>query len=83
MKVSFGVLNHSVAQHMWIDLVSSTMLYPYYAGNGDKDVLSLDYYEKRLTRIELYQKLNDARDEFANGAKGTEARAFRKSMMKA
>ena len=51
-------------------------------GIGDMVVMSLDYYEKQLARIELYQKLNEARDEINNGAKGTDARTFIKGLMK-
>lgn len=39
-----GGLEYSVAQHMWIDVLSSTLLYLFYAGNGDNDVtLSLNF----------------------------------------
>jgi prevent-host-death family protein len=51
-------------------------------GIGDMVVMSLDYYEKQLARIELYQKLNEARDEINNGAKGIDARTFIKGLMK-
>ena len=50
-------------------------------GIGDMVVMSLDYYEKQLARIELYQKLNEARDEIRNGAKGTDARTFIQGLM--
>ena len=50
-------------------------------GIGDMVVMSLDYYEKQLARIELYQKLNQARDEIRNGAKGKDARTFIKDLM--
>jgi prevent-host-death family protein len=50
-------------------------------GVGDMVVMSLDYYEKQLARIELYQKLNEARDEIRNGAKGKDARTFIKGLM--
>jgi prevent-host-death family protein len=50
-------------------------------GIGDMVVMSLEYYEKQLARIELYQKLNEARDEIRNGAKGTDARTFIKGLM--
>jgi prevent-host-death family protein len=50
-------------------------------GIGDMVVMSLDYYEKQLARIELYQKLNEARDEINNGVKGKDARAFIKGLM--
>jgi prevent-host-death family protein len=50
-------------------------------GIGDMVVMSLDYYEKQLARIELYQKLNEARDEIRNGAKGKDARTFIQGLM--
>ncbi len=50
-------------------------------GIGDMVVMSLDYYEKQLARIELYQKLNEARDEIRNGAKGKDARSFIQGLM--
>jgi len=50
-------------------------------GVGDMVVMSLEYYEKQLAKIELYQKLNEARDEINNGAQGTDARNFLKSLM--
>jgi prevent-host-death family protein len=50
-------------------------------GIGDMVVMSLDYYEKQLARVELYQKLNEARDEIRNGAKGKDARTFIKGLM--
>ena len=50
-------------------------------GIGDMVVMSLDYYEKQLARIELYQKLNEARDEIRNGAKGKDARLFIQGLM--
>jgi prevent-host-death family protein len=51
-------------------------------GIGDMVVMSLDYYEKQLARIELYQKLNEARNEINNGAKGEDARSFIKGLIK-
>jgi len=50
-------------------------------GLGDMVVMSLDYYEKQLARIELYQKLNEAREEILNGAKGKDARTFVRELM--
>lgn len=50
-------------------------------GVGDMVVMSIDYYEKQIARIELYQKLNEARDEISNGAKGKDARTFIKGLM--
>jgi prevent-host-death family protein len=43
-------------------------------GKGDMVVMSLEYYEQQLARIELYQKLNEAREEIRNGATGKDAR---------
>ena len=51
-------------------------------GIGDMVVMSIDYYEKQLAKMELYQKLNDARDEIRNGAKGKDARKTLKELMK-
>jgi len=42
-------------------------------GIGDLVVMSLDYYDQQLARLELYQKLNAARDEIKQGAKGKNA----------
>ncbi len=50
-------------------------------GIGDMVVMSLDYYEKQLARIELYQKLNEAREEILNGAKGKDARTLVRELM--
>jgi prevent-host-death family protein len=50
-------------------------------GIGDMVVMSLEYYEKQLARIELYQKLNEARDEIRNGAIGKDAREVLKGLM--
>jgi len=50
-------------------------------GLGDMVVMSLDYYEKQLAQIELYQKLNEAREEILNGAKGKDARTFVRELM--
>ncbi|MDP3443936.1 MAG: type II toxin-antitoxin system Phd/YefM family antitoxin [Ignavibacteria bacterium] len=44
-------------------------------GVGDMVVMSLEYYERQLAKIELYQKLDDARSEIAHGAKGKNAKA--------
>ena len=43
--------------------------------------MSLEYYEKQLARIELYQKLNEAREEIRNGATGKDAREVLKGLM--
>ena len=50
-------------------------------GIGDMVVMSIDYYEKQLAKMELYQKLNDARNEIRNGAKGKDARQTIKELM--
>ena len=50
-------------------------------GIGDMVVMSIDYYEKQFAKMELYQKLNDARDEIRNGAKGKDARETLKELM--
>jgi len=50
-------------------------------GIGDMVVMSLDYYEKQFARIELYRKLNEARDDINNGAKGKDARSVIKDLM--
>ena len=49
-------------------------------GVGDMVVMSLEYYEKQLARIELYQKLNEARIEIENGAIGRDARKVIKGL---
>lgn len=51
-------------------------------GIGDMVVMSLEHYEKQMARIELYQKLNEARDEIHNGAIGKDARKTIKALMK-
>ncbi len=50
-------------------------------GIGDMVVMSLQYYEKQLARIELYQKLNQARDEIRNGSIGKDAREVLNGLM--
>lgn len=50
-------------------------------GIGDMVVMSLEYYEKQFARIELYQKLNEARAEIENGAPGKDARKIVKGLM--
>ena len=42
-------------------------------GIGDLVVMSLEYYDQQLAKLELYQKLNEARDEIKRGAKGKNA----------
>lgn len=50
-------------------------------GVGDMVVMSLEHYEKQLARIDLYQKLNIARDEIRNGAPGKDAKKLLKDLM--
>ena len=50
-------------------------------GIGDMVVMSLDYYEKQLARVELYQKLDEAHEEIRNGANGKDAREVIKGLM--
>ena len=42
-------------------------------GIGDLVVMSLEYYDQQLAKLELYQKLNEARNEIKKGAKGKNA----------
>jgi prevent-host-death family protein len=50
-------------------------------GFGDMVVMSLEYYEQQLARIELYQKLHEAREEIQNGATGKDARTVLQRML--
>ena len=50
-------------------------------GVGDMVVMSLEYYEKQLAKIELYQLLNEAQAENKNGAVGKDARETLKALM--
>jgi len=50
-------------------------------GIGDLVVMSLDYYDQQLARLELYQKLNEARELIKNGAKGKDARKVLNGLM--
>jgi prevent-host-death family protein len=45
-------------------------------GIGDMVVMSISHYEKQLAQLDLYQKLDKARQEIASGAKGKNAREF-------
>ena len=51
-------------------------------GIGDMVVMSIEHYEKQLARIELYQKLNEAREGIQKGAIGKDARETLKALMK-
>jgi hypothetical protein len=44
-------------------------------------VMSIEHYEKQLARIELYQKLNEARDEITQWCCGKDAREVLKGLM--
>ena len=50
-------------------------------GIGDMVVMSLEYYEKQFARIELFQRLKEARDEIQKGATGKDAREVLKGLM--
>jgi prevent-host-death family protein len=50
-------------------------------GIGDLVVMSLDYYDQQLAKLELYQKLNEARELIKNGAKGKDARELLNGLM--
>jgi prevent-host-death family protein len=50
-------------------------------GIGDMVVMSIDYYEKQMAQIELYQKLDQARQEISKGAKGKNARQVIKKII--
>jgi len=50
-------------------------------GVGDMVVMSLGYYERQLAKIDLYQKLDDARSEIAQGAIGKSAQTVFSQLM--
>jgi prevent-host-death family protein len=50
-------------------------------GTGDMVVMSMDHYERQLAQIDLYQKLNEARQEIASGSKGKNAKKVIESML--
>lgn len=50
-------------------------------GIGDMVVMSLEHYERQMARIELYQKLQEAETEIAEGAAGKDARTVLKSYL--
>ena len=50
-------------------------------GIGDLVVMSLEYYDQQLAKLELYQKLNEAREEIKRGAKGKNARKVLESLI--
>ena len=43
-------------------------------GVGDMVVMSIDLYEQQLAKIELYEKLEEARNQINNGATGKNAK---------
>jgi prevent-host-death family protein len=51
-------------------------------GVGDMVVMSMDYYERQLAQLDLYQKLDEARQEIAAGAKGKDARKVIQDIIK-
>jgi len=50
-------------------------------GKGDMVVMSLEYYEKQLARLELYQKLHEAQADIRDGAIGKNARDVLSNLM--
>ena len=51
-------------------------------GVGDMVVMSMDYYERQLAQLDLYQKLDEARQEIVAGAKGKDARKVIQDILK-
>jgi len=51
-------------------------------GTGDMVVMSIEYYERQLARLELYQKLDEARQQIAAGAKGKNAKKVIQDILK-
>jgi prevent-host-death family protein len=51
-------------------------------GVGDMVVMSMDFYERQLAQLDLYQKLDEARQEILKGAKGKDARKVIQGMLK-
>jgi prevent-host-death family protein len=51
-------------------------------GVGDMVVMSMDFYERQLAQLDLYQKLDEARQEILKGAKGKDARKVIQDMLK-
>jgi prevent-host-death family protein len=51
-------------------------------GTGDMVVMSMDHYERQLSQIELYKKLDEARQEIAAGTKGKDAKKIIQDMLK-
>ncbi len=50
-------------------------------GTGDMVVMSISHYERQLAKIELYQKLQEARVEIEDGAAGKDARTVLGSLL--
>jgi prevent-host-death family protein len=51
-------------------------------GVGDLVVMSMDHYERQLAQIDLYKKLDEARQDIANGSKGKDARKLIQDLLK-
>jgi prevent-host-death family protein len=51
-------------------------------GIGDMVVMSMDHYERQLSQIELYKKLDEARQEIATGVKGKNAKKVIQDILK-
>lgn len=50
-------------------------------GVGDMVVMSIDLYEQQLAKLELYEKLEVARNQINNGAIGKNAKDVLKSLL--
>ena len=50
-------------------------------GSGDMVVMSIEYYDEQIAKLDLYQKLDVARKEIEAGAVGTDAQYFIKTLM--
>lgn len=51
-------------------------------GVGDMVVMSIEYYEKQMSRLELYQKLEQAEFNIKSGTKGIDAFDFLNTLKK-
>ena len=51
-------------------------------GIGDMVVMSIDHYEKQIAKLDLYQKLDQARQEILSGVKGKDARKTINAILK-
>ena len=51
-------------------------------GVGDMVVMSIEYYEKHFSRLDLYQKLDDAERQIKEGAQGIDYKVLLDSLRK-